>query len=188
MKRLLRLFLVVVGLVLPASVFAAVPAYADFYPNRYLIMSYHSNKCVDVIGGSPLNGTRIQQWSCNHSTWQQQWGFNRVDTLGGQPVFKISAKSTSYLGCLDALGGGSGGGTPIQQWDCAAGTNQQKWIQDYRGLTGGGEMLFRYRAYHAPSMCLDVQGASGDEGARLVLWSCHDGDNQLFVNVALGPR
>lgn len=186
--KLIRILLAAVSVIVPATVLTAGPAEAYFYPNRYLVVAYHSYRCLDVIGGSPVNGTRIQQWDCDHNTWQQNWAFDRVGEHFGDPVFKISARSTSYAGCLDILGGGVTNGTPIQQWDCAAGTTQQLWIQEYRFTTPDGDNLFRYHSAKAPAMCLDVSGASPNNGARLVLWGCHEGNNQLFMNVELGPR
>jgi hypothetical protein len=166
-------------------VVGAAPAQAYFYPYKYEIKVNWSFKCVDVYNLSGDNGAPIQQWDCNNG-WNQKWGFDyRGNSSTGDPVFKISSKNTYYQKCLDVVNGGTGWGTPVQQWDCSANTPQQYWIQEPYGELGSLP-LYRYHAAYQPGLCLDISGQSLNNGARLQVWGCHNGFNQQFLNFADG--
>ncbi|GIE78418.1 hypothetical protein Aph02nite_43680 [Actinoplanes philippinensis] len=169
---------------------AATPAHADWYPNRYWIQAFHSDRCLDVIDGSANEGARVQQWDCN-SNWQQQWAFNQVGTYQGMPLFQIASRHTNYGKCLDVLDGIMTNGQPIQQWTCDT-TPQQRWIQErmpYVHTRGGYDYpVFRYRSMKNSTMCLDISGVSPNNGARLHIWGCHNGFNQMFDNWDLGSK
>jgi|GEM_PF-4336027 len=86
---------------------------------------------------------------------------------------------------LDATDWGSGYiGTPVQTWDMAAvgGANQAWYLLD------AGDNSYYIKPYHNDSMCLDVQGASTDNAARLQIFWCNKGDNQRFIFEYVGKR
>jgi len=74
--------------------------------------------------------------------------------------------------CLDNTGGSSANGNPIAQWDCAAGSASnyanQVWVFDW---TNNGYARIRNVS---TGKCLNVQGASTADTARLILWTCGD--------------
>jgi hypothetical protein len=107
-----------------------------------------AGKCLDVNGGSNVNGTAVQLWDCNNTT-AQVWQANSNGTL-------------SALGkCLDATGLGTADGTKVELWDCNGGANQQ-W-QPYSG------------GYLNPvsGRCLDDPSASTADGTQLQLYDCN---------------
>ncbi|MGL5866875.1 MAG: GH12 family glycosyl hydrolase domain-containing protein [Dermatophilaceae bacterium] len=69
--------------------------------------------------------------------------------------------------CVDAAG--TDRGAPTQLWDCGNGNPRQGWTRDGQTLVNTGSGL-----------CLDVQGASTANGARVHLWPCHGGDAQQW--------
>lgn len=144
-----------------------------------LSSSAASPACVDVIGGSTQNGTRVQQWECNLLP-QQSWYLGRI-TNPATPRRVMPRHAQVPQKCLDVLNGMTGNTAPLQQWDCN-GFAQQQWVFDALYFVGGGwnSWVYRVRPSHAPDKCLDVTGASMANGARLQIYSCHGGANQEF--------
>ena len=69
-------------------------------------------------------------------------------------------------------GGGTADGTAIIQWSCHGQANQQ-WEE----VPANGGFTLRSKA---SGKCLNVSGISYTQGAKMHLWNCHDGDNQVF--------
>jgi hypothetical protein len=102
---------------------------ADCGPSEqssFQIVAMHSNKCLDVTGGTnaTANGTRIQQWSClGTSQTNQIW---RLIPVGN--AFQVVAAHSGK--CLDVTGGTGaiGNGINVQQWSClGSGQTNQLW-------------------------------------------------------------
>jgi hypothetical protein len=113
-------------------------------------------KCVDVAGGSNVDGTGVQLFTCNGSG-AQQW------TRASDNTFRTLGK------CLDVRGAGTADGTRVQLFACN-GTNAQKWTVNNGTLinTGSGK-------------CLDATGVSSADGTPLQIWSCTGGANQRWT-------
>ena len=79
----------------------------------------HSQKCLDVNGGSLDDGASIIQWQC-HGGANQQWRLEAV-TGGYQLVARHGGK------CLDVRGESTNDGGSILQWSCHGGANQT-WL------------------------------------------------------------
>ncbi|MGL4745433.1 MAG: ricin-type beta-trefoil lectin domain protein, partial [Dermatophilaceae bacterium] len=92
---------------------------------------------------------------------------NGVRTRTGTVVGRGSGR------CLDAAG--TTPRTPIQLWNCGTDNPRQGWARDGSALVNTGSGL-----------CLDVQGASTDNGARVQLWECHGGAAQRWERRADG--
>lgn len=76
--------------------------------------------------------------------------------------------------CLDARSYGTANGTPIQQWRCLNGTNQQWTV---RPATGGSYQIVG----RASGKCLDARGYGTANGTPIQLWTClNDGANQRW--------
>ncbi|WP_437112885.1 ricin-type beta-trefoil lectin domain protein [Streptomyces longwoodensis] len=115
-------------------------------------------KCLDVNGGSSVNGTAAQIWTCN-GTNAQVWSARSDGTLRA-------------LGkCLDAEGGGTANGTKTVIWDCNGAANQV-----WKAYNGG------YRN-PASGRCLDDPASSTSDGTQLVLWDCNGGPNQRWTTL-----
>ncbi|MFC0105429.1 lectin [Kibdelosporangium aridum] len=113
-------------------------------------------KCLDVTGGSTVNGNQPQMWTCTGGP-NQQW------TVSTDGTIRALGK------CLDVTNGGTADGTAVQLWDCFGAGNQQ-WTYSAGQLinTNSGK-------------CLDVRDQSTADGARLQIWTCTGGTNQRWT-------
>ena len=131
------------------------------------LVASHSQKCLDVNGGSLDDGASIIQWQC-HGGDNQQW---RLEVAGDGYSRIVSRHSGK---CLDVNGGSLDDGASIIQWQCHGGDNQQ-WR-----LEVAGEGYSRIVSRHS-GKCLDVNGGSLDDGASIIQWQCHGGENQNWL-------
>lgn len=115
-----------------------------------------ASTCLDVDGGSAVNGTAVQLWDCA-SVPAQDWTYD-----GG----KLRALGK----CLDLDQGGTANGTLAHLWDCAD-VPSQTWTRTDRSQ------------YYNPASgrCLDVVGGSTANGTRAHLWDCHSGASQKWT-------
>jgi hypothetical protein len=114
-----------------------------------------SAKCVDDIGQSTANGTKIQMWDCNGGP-NQQW------TVASNGTLQV------YGMCMDITGANYGNGTGIELWTCNGGANQQ-WKATNGTLVNP-----------ASGKCLDDPGSNTADGTQLDLWTCDGGTNQQW--------
>jgi len=140
-------------------------------------VAQHSNKCLDVRGGTTAtaNGARIEQWSCTGLS-NQTWTLKEMG--GGQYEF-IAAHSGK---CMEVMNAATANGAAIQQSDCT-GQPQQLWT-----LKSQGSGI--YQVVSVPSgRCLDVTGgtaATGD-GVYTELWDCTGQANQSWALTVSQP-
>jgi hypothetical protein len=81
-----------------------------------------TNKCLDVSGVNPANGTPLQLWDClGESQGNQIW---HIVPIAGQPPWFASIARFSGK-CMDVLGQSLNNGARIDQWECWWGGNQQ---------------------------------------------------------------
>jgi LysM repeat protein len=135
------------------------------------LVAKHSNRCMDVAGGSRDNGAWIIQWDC-HGGDNQAWNLVQVGDY-----YKLVAKHSGK--CADVYGVSRDNGARLVQWDCNGGDNQL-----FRKESMGGS-FYRLRAKHS-NKCIDVYGALRDNGASLIQWDCHGGDNQSWSVQSVG--
>ena len=84
------------------------------------LVASHSQKCLDVNGGSLDDGASIIQWQCLGGD-NQQW---RLEVAGDGYSRIVSRHSGK---CLDVNGGSLDDGASIIQWQCHGGENQN-WL------------------------------------------------------------
>lgn len=117
-----------------------------------------SGRCLDVLGGAPVDGPQAVVWDCNGGVTQI------ITAASGQ--LRIGGK------CLDAENNGTADGTRVILWSCGAGTNQQWTLQTdgtVRGVQSG--------------RCLDVSGAATANNSPLILWTCTAAANQRWTRL-----
>ena len=131
------------------------------------LVASHSQKCLDVYGGSLDDGASIIQWQC-HGGDNQQW---RLEVAGDGYSRIVSRHSGK---CLDVYGGSLDDGGSIIQWQCHGGENQN-WRLEVAG-DGNSRIVSRHSG-----KCLDVYGGSLDDGASIIQWQCHGGENQNWL-------
>lgn len=122
------------------------------------------NYCVDVSEISHSAGARVYMWGC--------WGGQNQEWKYDPATKAIKVKHSGQ--CLDVSGWGTGDLTPLQQYPCHGGENQQF------DLNGVGNGMVEIRPRHVRDKCLDVYGGQTHDGAQLIQYQCHGGANQRF--------
>ena len=110
------------------------------------------------------------------------FGYGRIDANRAlTPAYIGGVKSGR---CLDVPGASRNNGVPITIWDCHGGENQQ-WTIDTSVPNSTG--YYPIKVYGG-TKCLDIaNGAYATNGARIQLWDCHGGANQLWRYNHAGP-
>ena len=121
------------------------------------LKSNFNGKCIDIPGGNPADGARLQMWDCNGST-AQQWTFNSDGTV------RAMGK------CMDPAAAGTANGTPIQLVTCN-GNPVQRFT-----LSGAGDLV-----NISANRCVDIAAFNNANGAPLHLWDCVGGANQKWA-------
>lgn len=125
-------------------------------PTVVAVQSASSGRCLDVPGGTAVDGAALQIYDCTGAAGQQ-WtasGSGELRALGSM--------------CLDDQSGGAPG-TAVAVWACHGGANQQ-WAPQADGTVRNV----------ATGLCLDVSGAGTDNGTPVIVYDCHAGDNQRW--------
>ncbi|GIF41782.1 alpha-galactosidase [Actinoplanes xinjiangensis] len=117
-----------------------------------------SGRCLDLLGGAPVDGTQAVIWDCNGGITQV------VTATGGQ--LRIGGK------CLDAESNGTTDGTRVILWTCGTGTNQQ-WTLQADGTVRGTQS----------GKCIDVNQAATANNSTLLLWTCSAAANQRWTRI-----
>ncbi len=120
------------------------------------IISYVSNKCIDVTDGAFSSNPQVQVWQCTVGP-NQNWTFYSDGTVraGGR--------------CLAVAGGSSANGAKIVLNSCTGSTAQQFTLNSSLDLVNK----------HADK-CVDVTDQNTADGAKLQLWSCGGTSNQKW--------
>ena len=145
----------------------------------YEIVNVGSGKALDATDGKVSNGTRVQQWERN-GTLAQRWEVR----LEGDGYSVRSAIDPSQV--FDMAGGKASDGAALQLYS-SNGTVAQKFFliscehDDVPqctdlGLDGWYEMV----PMGSSSLCMDIAGASKDDGASVQLYARNQTLAQLF--------
>ncbi|WP_437878824.1 RICIN domain-containing protein [Sorangium sp. So ce513] len=129
----------------------------------YTIVGRQSGKCVELQGGSWANA---QISSCVTGATRQQFRVEAVDS----GFFRLRNVGSNL--CLTA--NGTGNNAAIIQSACGNSTNQHFRFIDIDST------LQRIEVRNGGGRVLDVMGRSTQNGARLILWTWGNGDNQKF--------
>ena len=133
---------------------------------RGLVVSGHTDTCLDVDDWQMSDGVGLHTWSC-HGGSNQRFAVEQVDG----DVVRIVARHSGK--CLDVLGASADDGAPLAQWECHGGASQL-----FRAEASGAGV--RFVALHS-GKCVDLDwGAMGDGGV-VQQWTCHGGDNQVWL-------
>jgi glucosylceramidase len=93
------------------------------------------------------------------------------------PATWYTVANTNSGKCVDATNGGTGNGTPLQQWDCAAGNTNQQW--QFQPTDSG---FYKVVSRNATTEAWDVTGGAGatGDGVKIQLWAYGGGTNQQW--------
>jgi WD40 repeat protein len=129
-------------------------------------LSFGSNKCLDVPGGTGANGAKIQIWDCSDGNNQKF----RFDAKGNNYYQIVNLSSGK---CLDIAGGGNG--AALQQWDCSGGPNQ---LFRHEHPAAGAKTFALVS--QAEGKCLDLSRGNYSNGNRVIQYQCNGQKNQTF--------
>ncbi|MEV8635539.1 RICIN domain-containing protein [Streptosporangium sp. NPDC051023] len=93
----------------------------------YTITSAHSGKCLTPLSGSGTAGTAVVQVTCSGAT-AQKWTFPSISGI----TYQIKA-SVGTNQCIQASGGGTGGGTALVLGTCNSSASTQRWTSNRTG-------------------------------------------------------
>ena len=139
----------------------------------YWIQSKKSSLVMDVNGGSTAQGADIIQWTF-HGRSNQQW---KIEALGNGYYKITSVLNPAYS--LDIYDGSTTLGNRVIQWPYHGGINQQ-WKIIANG-DGTVSITSRLAEEGGKDYLLDVYGGSTDNGAKVIQWTAHYGDNQKWT-------
>ena len=134
----------------------------------YKLLSRYSGKAMDVWGAVTGNGSQIAQCSYNGGA-NQQWAI--TDTGSGN--YKIIGVQSGKS--LDIYNGLTANDTKVELWDFWGGSMQ---TFKFTATTNG---YYRISPNCAPGSCLDVEGPSTADGAKVHLWQWVNANNQQWL-------
>jgi hypothetical protein len=132
----------------------------------YTLVNSAGGLCVDARAAAVVNGTAIQQYTCN-GTAAQQFQFRSTDS----GYSRIGARSNTQQ-VIDVTNVSTADNAPLQLWSYSGGTNQQ-WKAEPE--TGG---LYHFTARHSGKCLSAPDGAAS--GTQLVQRPCNGSSAQSF--------
>lgn len=147
----------------------------------YHLVARHSGKCIAVSENSTANGAQILQWSCTAGTSPSDgYTFSLVPFSGGFYQLRVNPRTSAEFStpkCLDVTGASGANGAKLQQFQCLGESQaNQLW---FKAPLAGQEPFVAFMA-KPTGKCLDVEGVSTANGARLQQWDCLFGGNQQW--------
>ncbi|MFD9357280.1 RICIN domain-containing protein [Streptomyces sp. NPDC060031] len=133
----------------------------------YLLVSVRSGKVMDVNGFSTADGTRIQQWTDQH-TANQQW---RLKPAGDGYYELVNRNSGKVLGIA---GDSTAQGAAAEQQTDSSSTSQEWRIDE---VSGSDAVTFTSRR---SGRVLDVSGDSTADGAAVIQYQGKGSTNQQW--------
>jgi hypothetical protein len=141
----------------------------------YYFQNVNSGLVLDINGANISKGAAIIQWPYKGSN-NQKWYIE--EGAGGSGTYVItSALNPAY--CLDIYGGQNANGAKLILWERTGGANQSWDIAPITPSLADG--TYTIRTAGAGNRSLDVEGASLQDGARMLLWDFHGQTNQQFT-------
>lgn len=143
--------------------------------NSWRLEPTHSGMRWDIEGASTSSGARLIQWPSNHQD-NQMFSFSCLYLMAQNrtscTIKPVPTLQTSPQQCIDIQS--TDWGANVIQANCVRNSASQDWTEiDYSDFT------FTYQNRLA-GLCMDVQGASLDAGAPIILWGCSGDANQRF--------
>jgi glucose/arabinose dehydrogenase/PKD repeat protein len=134
------------------------PPGGDIAGDTYTLTAQHSNKLIDVEGGSTADGSDVVQWPATGGD-NQKW----QAVAAGTGIVELRALHSDK--CLSVEGDSTAAGANLEQSTCT-GSDSQKWEPI---LVSGSA----YRFQNVDSgLCADVDGESTADGATIIQWDC----------------
>ena len=149
-------------------------ANSSWVGGRYNFFASHSDKIMEVAGGSTADGTPLVQGDINDVPGISPQNF--ILALTGYPINQQYQFMASHSNkCLEPSGGSTADLVTIVGNTCTAMASQLWTFQPVANVAGG------YQIVNAQSgKCVDVTGGSLSNGAQLIQFTCNGGANQTW--------
>ncbi len=141
-----------------------------------------------TLGVGTGNGENAYQYGYNGDDRQKFFleAVDRVDpsntnVVAGSSGTTYRLRAVHSRRCLDVIGGASGNGQTIWQWDCHSGPNQQ--VKIYELGTQQYKLVFQHS-----NRVMDIAGVSQQDNADVWQWDYVGGANQEFKIIDRGYR
>jgi hypothetical protein len=137
-----------------------------------------TRRVLDIEGPWDFDGAAAHIWDW-YGGASQYWCMY----MYGLHTWKLQNYRTKK--CLDIEGPWTDNRTMVHQWDCGRAWDErsQFWEQQVAGTKSipgvGTRTTYRFRNVYA-NKCLDVPNWSIDQGTKLWIYDCHDGENQQW--------
>ena len=141
----------------------------------YLLVAMHSQKCAQILSESRDNAGIIGQWDCGT---QDTFKWKKIAV--GEGYFQLQSVYSNK--CLQVSAALRSSGVLITQWDCVDQPHLQ-WKEIFVERSLGHS--FYQIVSKLSEKCLQVAGASNDNGAFLIQADCV---NQPNVKWAISGR
>lgn len=135
---------------------------------RNRILSANKDATQAMAAGAKALGEMLgQSWIADHlARWQDYWAAGGAGWIGDSPtVIQVQAAKGK---CLEAEGGKTANGTPVQIYTCND-TGAQDWQIK-------SDSLFNVKA----GKCLDVSDNDAANGTKIQLWTCNNSPAQAW--------
>jgi hypothetical protein len=150
------------------------------------VVAKHSGKCLDVERASQAQAARVMQGQI-HGGNNQLWRMEKVEGNNESAYYVVIARHSDK--CLDVDGGKQDQGTQVLQGEIhngGTGSDNQRW--KFVVVEGTGDSAYYQIIAKHSGKCLDVDGASQAQGARVMQGNIWNGDNQQFRLVRLSDQ
>jgi hypothetical protein len=100
--------------------------------------------------------------------------------VGISPGAYYTVMNVASGGCLDDTGGSTANGTVLQQWQCAEGNTNQRWM--FMPTTDGA---YKVSPFNSQTLTWNVADMGKAPGAKMQMWAYGGGLNEQFIVVRL---
>ena len=159
--RYLQLAVVALLLALVGCGTSALPTQSEATPELQAaaftstLVAKHSDKCLDIKGGSFRNGSTMEQESCSSS---EAPNYEFLPVAGQNATYLVKNARTGK--CLDIFRAKRHNGADLIQYSCGEGANQHFQLLD------AGKGYYQLKASHS-NKCVDVFRAYDADGTNV---------------------
>ena len=164
---------IVLSTALVALLFRSSPVMADEY---FQIMAMHSQKCAQVDGASQDDNASISQWDCVNQPnvyWRRQALYAGFFLLIAQHSGKCMVQNNQWNN--QNVPTPEDNGLGISQYPCNQ--NDDFWLWKQQPAGAGSYYIVNKRT----NKCIQVDGASQDNGASISQWDCVNQPNVKWI-------
>jgi O-glycosyl hydrolase len=157
------------------------PSSGGGFPSGYGTLKVANDSlCLDSYGNTANAGAVIDQWACNGGSNQD---FQFVPTSGGYGELQVESSGQDVTAIAEGSSSASAQGVPDIVQEPVNGSSAAQWLPEQQS---DGSWQFKNQN---SGLCLDVYGATSNQGQQLDQWPCKNapGTNQDFLASATGP-